>query len=201
MTFVRASEPFQEPPRRQPHGPWMIGTAVLFLFFVPLLMITAEQHPASKPSARASTTTSAMAAGPGQPGQTPVVPPLPPPGAPWPPPPGAPQPPTCVLGYRTGPDGGTLWTSMTTLAGELTVRAGTGAGGPRQRLAEPEGVHPVVLAASLTSSFPASFPASSPAGGGTLRATLVATASGQTYDCVVGRQGQLSQPSQRPGAR
>jgi len=189
MTFVRASEPFQEPPRRQPHGPWMIGTAVLFLFFVPLLVITAEQHPAAEPSARASTTTSAVAVAPGQPGQTPVVvPPLPPPGAPWPPPPGGPQPPTCVLGYRTGPDGVTLWTAMTTLAGRLTVTAGTGAGGPRQRLAEPEGVHPVVL-----TSFPP--------GGGTPRATLVATASGQTYDCVVGRQGQLSGPSRRPGPR
>lgn len=185
MTFVRASEPFQEPPRRQPHGPWMIGTAVLFLFFVPLLVITAEQHPSSKASAQGSPTPSAPAAGPsGQPPGRPagVVPPLPPPGAPWPPPSGAPQPPTCVLGYRAGADGRTVWTAMTTLAGELTVRAASRAGGPQQRLTEPEGIHPVALSPSL---------ASLQARGGTLRAALVAAGSGRTFDCPVGRQGQL----------
>jgi hypothetical protein len=179
MTFARASEPFQEPPRRQPHGPWMIGTAVLFLFFVPLLVITAEQHPASTPTA----TPSASAPLP----QSPLVPPLPPPGAPWPPPPGAPQPPPCVLGYRLGPDGGTTWTAMTTLAGELTVRAGSGQGGPEQRLAEPEGVHPVTLTPALLRS-------------GTPRATLTGTgAAGQAFDCVVGQQSQQRPPGQHPG--
>jgi len=170
MTFVRASEPFQEPPPRQPHGPWMVGTAVLFLFFVPLLVITAEQHQAS-PAAKASAPPPSLPVG---------LPPLPPPGAPWPPPPGSPQPPPCVLGYQTSPDGGLTWIAMTTLVGQLAVRSGPGAEAAGQRIAEPEGVHPVALSSSLARQH-------------ALVATL-STGAGRLFACLVGPVRQQPRP-------
>lgn len=161
MAFVRASGPAQEPPQRQPRGPLMIGIAVLLLFFVPLLVVTAERSSPS-PASSSSPTPDAP------------IPPMPPAGAPWPPPPGAPQPPVCVLVYQPGPDGRTSWTAMTTRSGELSVAAGPGRSSRKQTLAEPEGVQPVTLIASLAQEQH-------------LQATL-STDDGQSFGCLVGRE-------------
>lgn len=159
MAFVRGPGPAQEPPQHQPRGPLLIGVAVLLLFFVPLLVVTAARGTSSAPA-------------PTTPTPDAPIPPMPPAGAPWPPPLGAPQPPVCVLVYQVAADGRTAWTAMTTQAGQLAV--GSAGGGHRQTLPQPEGVAPITLPASLAQDHD-------------LRATL-STSGGQHFGCLVGRQ-------------
>ena len=170
MAFVRGPGPAQEPPRRQPRGPLLIGVAVLLVFFVPLLVVTAERGSSSAPT-------------PSTPTPDAQIPPMPPAGAPWPPPLGEPQPPVCVLVYRVAADGGTAWTAMTTQAGQLAVGAGS-AGGARTLVPQPEGVNPITLPAALAPRHD-------------LQATL-STSAGQRFGCLVGRQRRQRQRG--PGA-
>ncbi|QMU70666.1 hypothetical protein [Streptacidiphilus sp. P02-A3a] len=176
MAFVRGPGPVQEPPQRQPRGPLLIGVAVLLVFFVPLLVVTAERGSPSAPSPSSSPALALSTAAPGT-----RIPPMPPAGAPWPPPAGAPQPPVCVLVYRAEPGGGTAWTALTTLAGQLTVGPGSTGGAPGLTLPEPEGVNPVTLPAALARDHG-------------LRATLVAD-GGQRYGCLVGAERRQRHPA------
>jgi len=173
MAFSRSSEPFQEPPQHRPRSPLVIGVVVLFLFFVPLVVVTAVD---STPSPAQSSTgpvppisVPPLSAPPRQ-GAPHRVPPMPPPGAPWPPPPGAPVPPVCTLLYRAAADGGTVWTALTTSAGTLTVAAGS------LRDALPVGV--AVARLRLPTAL---------AQDHGLTAVL-AGSGGRTFDCVVGAQ-------------
>lgn len=171
MAFVRSSEPFQEPPQRQLRGPLAIGIAVLFVFFVPLLVVIATSS-GNVPAPAAGT---AVAGTPGPPVQRLApLPPLPPAGAPWPPPPGAPQPPVCSLEYQVAADGSTSWTALTTMDGELAVTAVTGGRDHRQELRLSEGVRLVALPVSLSQDH-------------RLRAVLSGS-DGRRFDCLVGAQ-------------
>ncbi|TDU03183.1 hypothetical protein EDD99_1600 [Streptomyces sp. 846.5] len=119
----------------------------------------------------------AVPASPGVPrpsGSRPLMPPLPPPGAPWPPPPGAPVPPVCTLEYRVGSDGGTVWTAMTAVKGELTVEAVSAGATQRQALKVSAEVGELPLTAAIAQDHQ-------------LRATLSA-ADGTTSTCLVGPQ-------------
>jgi hypothetical protein len=205
MAFSRSSEPFQEPPQHQPRSPLVIGVVVLFLFFVPLVVVTAADSgrssaaaqsrsraapdsapapgqvpagpvsvpagpPPGGPPPQGSLPGGPASAGPPRPGAPHRVPPMPPPGAPWPPPPGAPVPPVCALEYRAGADGGTVWTALTTSPGTLTVQAGP----LRDSLHVGVAVAQVRLPTAL-------------AGDHGLVAVLTAD-GGRTFDCVVGAQ-------------
>ncbi|MFC1401056.1 MULTISPECIES: hypothetical protein [Streptacidiphilus] len=104
----------------------------------------------------------------------PLMPPLPPPGAPWPPPPGAPVPPVCALEYRVDAGGATTWTAMTALKGELTVESVSAGVAHRQRLQLPAEVGELPLPTAVARDHG-------------LRATL-SPADGTTTSCLVGPQ-------------
>lgn len=172
MAFVRSSEPFQEPPQPRSRGALVIGIAVLFVFFVPLLVVIAT----SPGNAPAPVTGTALAATPDRPTRRlpPPMPPLPPEGAPWPPPPGAPQPPVCTLEFRVSADGSTSWTALTTLDGRLAVTAVAEGRTHREEIRLSAGVRPVALPASLSQDH-------------RLRASLSGS-GGRRFDCLVGAQ-------------
>ncbi|QMU79687.1 hypothetical protein GXW83_32280 [Streptacidiphilus sp. PB12-B1b] len=201
MAFIRSPEPFREPPPRRPHGPLVIGIVVLLVFFVPLIVVTALNARTPSPGSPATGSSAAASAGgtadpvsplPAQqpPAEAPLppqqqqpppphlrprpgaVPPPPPPGAPWPPPPGAPQPPVCTLAYAVQPDGSTLWTEMTTLAGELSVQSGPGRSTDRYDTHVAAAVTGIRLPEPLAQDH-------------RLRAVLTTARSG-SYTCVVG---------------
>jgi hypothetical protein len=196
MAFIRSSEPFQEPPRSRAKGPLMIGIAVFLLFFVPVLVISmVARHPlaggppaggpgngplAGKdplPGGPLPGAPGPGAPGPGGPGPggfAQRVPPMPPPGAPWPPPPGAPKPPVCVLAYLVGADGSTVWTAMISQSGTLTVEDAAGSA-HRDQLNVPVGIDPVALPAPLSQEHD-------------LRAVLSSSSGDRSYLCVVGAE-------------
>jgi hypothetical protein len=176
MAFVRSSEPFQEPPQQQPRGPLAIGIAVLLIFFVPLLVVIAMGRgstPAPVAAGPTLVTPSDSVPGPSA-RRRPPMPPLPPPGAPWPPPPGAPTPPVCSLEYRVDADGGTSWTALTTMDGELSVTAVAGGEVHRQQLDFPAGVRVVALPRALSQDH----------GLG----AVLSGSGGRQFDCLVGPQ-------------
>ena len=202
MAFTSSSEPFQEPPPRRSRGHVAIGVVVLLMFCVPLLILvstgpgTAKNaaDPPASPGASTSPTSAktpypvgavgavdptgaAVSASPGIPrasGSHPRMPPLPPPGAPWPPPPGAPVPPVCTLEYRVDPDGSTVWTALTAVKGRLTVEAGSAGATLRQLLEVPAEVGELPLTAAIARDHQ-------------LRATL-SPADGAASTCLVGPQ-------------
>jgi hypothetical protein len=199
MAFTSSSEPFQEPPRRRSRGHMALGVAVLLMFCVPLLILVSTGPTATKnagdPLAAAGASgspTSGTSAHPavgavdasgaaapastaGRPsGARPFMPPLPPPGAPWPPPPGAPVPPVCTLEYRVDSNGGTTWTALITVKGELTVEAVSAGATHRQDLKVAAEVVELPLSAAIAQDHQ-------------LRATL-SPAAGTASTCLVGPQ-------------
>lgn len=162
MAFIRSSEPFQEPPPRRSRGMLAIGLGVLLILFVPLLVVISQ----------GSGTAPASAVPSAGPSSRPRMPPLPPPGAPWPPPPGAPQPPECVLEYHAAAGGGTGWTSLISVPGELAVATGSAGDVRRQTLKVPVGVGAVALSAPIAADHH-------------LRATL-SSGDGRSFTCLVG---------------
>ena len=197
MAFTSSSEPFQEPPRPRSRGHVAIGVAVLLMFCVPLLFLVSTSPRTAKnvsdpvadgapgaPTKGAPTTGAPVrpvgavgATSPGTPrpsGSHPLMPPLPPPGAPWPPPPGAPVPPVCALEYRVDSAGGTTWTAMTAVKGELTVQAVSAGAIHRQELKVPAEVGRLPLSVDLAQDHD-------------LRATL-SPADGPASSCLVGPQ-------------
>lgn len=201
MAFTSSSEPFQEPPRRRSRGHLAIGVAVLLMFCIPLLILVSTSprtaknaddpvadgvsgSPTGGPSAHPAGAVDASgrarsdgAASPGAPRPSeshPLMPPLPPPGAPWPPPPGAPVPPVCALEYRVDSTGGTTWTAMTAVKGELTVEAVSAGAIHRQDLKVAAEVGRLPLTAAVAQDHD-------------LRATL-SPADGTTSSCLVGPQ-------------
>lgn len=168
MAFIRSPEPFREPPPRRTHGPLLIGIAVLLIFFVPLVVVSAMNSGGSPAMSGNSAAPSTRLPAP-----PPAAPPLPPPGAPWPPPPGAPTPPVCSLVYGVEPDGTTDWTAMTTQQGELTVSATDTSGTvDRYGLRVPVAVEPITLPARFAPDH-------------RLRAVL-SVGSGRQFTCAVG---------------
>ncbi|WP_042392037.1 hypothetical protein [Streptacidiphilus carbonis] len=195
MAFTSSSEPFQEPPRRRSRGHAAIGVAVLLMFCVPLLiLVTAgprtatdaagpvagagSDSPTAAPSARPAGALGApsprVPRSPRASGSGAAMPPLPPPGAPWPPPPGAPVPPVCALEYRVDASGGTTWTAMTAVKGELSVQAVSAGAVHRQDLKVDAEVGELPLSAELAQDH-------------ALRATL-SPADGTPVTCLVGPQ-------------
>lgn len=195
MAFTSSSEPFQEPPRRRSRSHVAIGVAVLLMFCVPLLILVTASPPkkadadgtvadgvSGTPTNQASARPvgalgPASPSSPGDPSASAsrlLMPPLPPPGAPWPPPPGAPVPPVCALEYRVGADGATTWTAMIAVKGELTVESVSAGVTHRQRLQLPAEVAEVSLQAAAARDH-------------ALRATL-SPADGAPSSCLVGPQ-------------